>query len=235
VRLPPGTADRVTRKGPGAARHDRRHWLGKPVLNPATLVFAVLVLGWRWGLLRVAVGAVVVAAVAQRFFRSAHSPGGEADLGPTANGDGLDGSFARRYPANLGRLTVGLVPEHASPSWCSVRRGRGCSPPCHRRSATPPGWPCSSPYRDPLRGAHAGEIPIIATLVASGLAPAAAGALLVALPAVSLPSLLMVGGPGRPGCSRSWWAPWCWRPPPSPPPPAWCPDRTGCGPGTVDP
>jgi hypothetical protein len=64
----------------------------------------------------------------------------------------------------------------------------------------------------------AGEIPIIATLAVSGLGPAASGALLIALPAVSLPSLLMVGRPCRPGSSGSSSEPWCsppWPPPPS--------------------
>jgi uncharacterized membrane protein YraQ (UPF0718 family) len=61
------------------------YWLGNPVLNPATLVFAALVLGWRWALLRLAVGAVLVvgvAAGAQRLFGSAPEGPGRLGVAP---------------------------------------------------------------------------------------------------------------------------------------------------------
>ncbi len=173
------------------------YWLGNPVLNPATLVFATLVLGWKWAVLRLAIGAVLVfgvAAGAQRVFGvAAAAPAGMAPI-PVTTGGGLDGSFPRRYLATLGRLAAGLVPEYAV-AVLALGAARAWLFPAMSPATGHAAWLVAvlavtgTLFVVPT----AGEIPIIATLAVFGLGPAAAGALLIALPAVSLPSLLMVG------------------------------------------
>ena len=37
------------------------YWIGNPVLNPATIIFMGFVLGWRWAILRMVLGIVLVA------------------------------------------------------------------------------------------------------------------------------------------------------------------------------
>ena len=56
------------------------YWLGNPILNPATMIFMGFVLGWRWTVLRLVVGIVLVFGVATFADRFVHMQ----DLSPDA-------------------------------------------------------------------------------------------------------------------------------------------------------
>lgn len=171
------------------------YWVGNPVLNPATIIFMAFVLGWQWAVLRIVVGICLVALVAYLGGRSLSSanlpqPALEAYAGAGQSGGTLVAAFFRA----LGRLCVGLLPEYivivavlgAARAWL---------------------FPAMSPAIGgsillmiglALAGTlfvipTAGEVPILQTLLSYGLGAGSAGALMITLPAVSLPSLVMVG------------------------------------------
>ncbi len=172
------------------------YWLGNPVLNPATIVFMAFVLGWRWALLRVVVGAVLVfggAHLAQRLFAGADLPEAVQQAAVPAPREDLR-SLPLRYLRTLARLCLGLVPEYGV-----IVLGLGAVR----------AW--LFPAVNPVVGhtawlvlvlavtgtlfviPTAGEVPIVQTFMGFGLGAAGAGALMITLPAVSLPSLVMVG------------------------------------------
>jgi len=75
------------------------------------------------------------------------------------------------------------------------RRSCARSAPPARASRAPAACPDRSPFRPPELSSlipAAGEIPILQTLIAYGLGVGPAAALLTTLPAVSLPSLVML-------------------------------------------
>ena len=174
------------------------YWLGNPILNPATMVFMGFVLGWRWVALRIVVGVILVfgvAYLAQRFLPAEALPAEavQAHAAAATEGDDPRPMFVRWVSA-LGRLAVGLLPEYlvilivlgAVRAWL---------------------FPAMSPAVGhslwlvlvlAITGTlfvipTAGEVPIVQTLMRFGLGAAGGGVLLTTLPAVSLPSLVMVG------------------------------------------
>ncbi len=174
------------------------YWLGNPVLNPATLIFIGFVLGWRWVVLRIALGLVLVfgvAHLAQGLLRPEDVPTAARQAHQDAAASPADNRpLALRWIHGFWRLAIGLIPEYfvvvvllgAARAWL---------------------FPAMSPavghslWLVLLLGVTgtlfviptAGEVPIIQTLTRFGLGAAGAGTLLITLPAVSLPSLLMVG------------------------------------------
>jgi len=172
------------------------YWLGNPLLNPATLVLTEFVLGWRWAVIRTVAGLTLVFGVAYLAERFAE-PG---PLRPTValaavsdrKADKPDPLWVR-WARGFWRLSIGLVPEYAilvlllgaTRAWLFpvVRPGMAEGFP----------WVIGMA----LAGAlfvipTAGEVAIVQTMMALGLGAAPAGALLVTLPALSLPSLTMV-------------------------------------------
>jgi uncharacterized membrane protein YraQ (UPF0718 family) len=171
------------------------YWLGNPLLNPAVLVFLACVAPWQWTVTRVLVGtgtvvggAAVVALVSRR---------GEDPLPPTMAasvvGDARDEAPAAvRFVQALLRLCLVLVPEYI----VMVLVIGGCR-----------GWLLSviEPTHEGLLVVvvaailgtllvipTAGEIPILQALALLGLSSGVLGALLITLPAVSLPGIAMV-------------------------------------------
>ncbi len=171
------------------------YWLGNPVLNPATIVFLGFVLGWGWALLRIVVGALLVAAVAWYGNRYVPQDGvqGAAEAALAASAEPAEPSFIAWLRA-LWRLVIGLVPEYIVIVFVLGAL----------RSAL---FPMMTPALGQslllflglaLAGTlfvipTAGEVPILQTLFGYGLGSAGGGALMITLPAVSLPSLWMVG------------------------------------------
>ncbi len=171
------------------------YWLGNPVLNPATIVFLGFVLGWGWALLRIVVGVALVAVVA--WYGNRYVPhDGVQDAAAHALGASAEPAepvFVAWLRA-LWRLVVGLVPEYIVIVFVLGAL----------RSAL---FPMMTPAIGQslllflglaLAGTlfvipTAGEVPILQTLFGYGLGSAGGGALMITLPAVSLPSLWMVG------------------------------------------
>jgi uncharacterized membrane protein YraQ (UPF0718 family) len=178
------------------------YWLGNPVLNPATIVFMGLVLGWRWALLRVVVGVALVfgvAASAQRLFGRNEQAEEAATL--------MDQAAAQAQPAPapgrsvfvrwlraVAKLAVTLIPEYAV-IVLALGATRAFLFPSMSASIGGAAWlvvalaVTGTLFVIPT----AGEIPIVQSLMAFGLGAAGGGALMITLPAVSLPSLAMVG------------------------------------------
>lgn len=177
------------------------YWLGNPVLNPATMVFMGLVLGWRWAGLRILVGLPLVFGVAmasERFFGRkvavTDDVGTAIEAATPATGSSSGATIFVRWLRTAARLAITLIPEFAI-----VVLGLGAARaflfPTMSHSIGGAAWLVvllaitGMLFVIPT----AGEIPIIAVLLGFGLSSAGAGALMITLPAVSLPSLVMVG------------------------------------------
>lgn len=179
---------------PGAAL---AFWLANPILNPATMIFMGFVLGWRWVALRVVVGALLVvgvASLANRFVRPEEIrpiPAGPARA-RTATLEAC-GSVWTRWGTALWRLSVGLIPEYVV-IVLLLGAVRAWLFPAVDPSATGVLWTLGLAIAGTLFVIPtAGEIPIVQTLRTFGLGAGPAAALLTTLPAVSLPSLVMLG------------------------------------------
>jgi uncharacterized membrane protein YraQ (UPF0718 family) len=174
-------------------------WLGNSVLNPATLVFMGFVLGWNWTALRLVLGLLMVFGVGylvDRMASPSEAAAARLQLDRTlAQADYTDpGNPFVRWLKILAGLTLRLVPEYlvlvlllgAARAWLF-------------------------PHVGPELGNHlglilalaaagalfviptAGEVPIIQAMLSLGMAAGPAGALLLTLPPISLPSLAMLG------------------------------------------
>ncbi|HEY3683601.1 MAG TPA: permease [Streptosporangiaceae bacterium] len=177
------------------------YWIGNPLLNPAVLAFLFLVGPWQLGTVRIVVGAALVFAAAPVIARL-FGPGDEdrprPDL-PDGPGRARPEPIAvadlpARYARSLARFAVMLVPEYVAAvaliGWLS-------------------GWLSSFDSLDAKLGVLAvvvvavigtllviptgGEIPVVLALAAAGASAGTVGALLITLPALSIPSIIMVG------------------------------------------
>ncbi|HFQ8226619.1 TPA: permease [Citrobacter freundii] len=167
-------------------------WMGNPLLNPATLVFMGFVLGWHFAAIRLVAGLAMVLVVAMLVQKWVKEPA-QAELPVEITQlDAQDGFFVRWGRALwtlfwstipvyilavlvLGAARVWLFP-HADGAidnsllWVIALAVAGCL------------------FVIPT----AAEIPIVQTMMLAGMGTAPALALLMTLPAVSLPSLIML-------------------------------------------
>lgn len=163
-------------------------WIGSPTLNPAVLAFLALALPWQYAALRLVAGLVLVfglCALLNALFPA-------VPAGPLAAVGEVPPSLTRWLRA-LGRYAALLLPEYLV-----VVLAVGVL-----RATILPSVP-EGVANDPLALGiaaglgtlfvipTAGEIPIAQALLALGVGPGPVAALLVTLPALSLPSLLMM-------------------------------------------
>lgn len=167
-------------------------WMGNPVLNPATLVFMGFVLGWHFALIRLVAGLIMVLVVASLVQSLVKDTAQSASTFDVSHIESQDGFFSRWGKALwqlfwstipvyilavlvLGAARVWLFP-HADEAidnsllWVIAMAVAGCL------------------FVIPT----AAEIPIVQTMMLAGMGAAPALALLMTLPAVSLPSLIML-------------------------------------------
>jgi uncharacterized membrane protein YraQ (UPF0718 family) len=182
---------RRAQAAPGAAI---AFWLGNSVLNPATLIFMSFVLGWRWAALRLGLGAVMVFGLgylANRMTTASEAGRAEASLEAIATAP-EEGAF-RRWFRILGRMAVQLIPEYvilvlvlgASRAWLFPTIGPGIDN--HLL------WILAFAVAGMLFVIPtAGEVPIIQGMLALGMGVGPAGALLMTLAPISLPSMAML-------------------------------------------
>lgn len=180
------------------------YWVGNPVLNPAVLVFLFLVAPWQLGVVRIVIGVALVVLgvplVTRLFARRATTPAQDAaalppELRPLQSPDPADlRHFPARFSRSLLQLAVVLIPVY----FVAVLLLGYFS-----------GWLSDFSGLDARLGIIAvlvcavigtllviptgGEIPVILALTAAGVGAGTAGALLITLPAVSVPSMVMVG------------------------------------------
>lgn len=170
------------------------YWVGNPTLNPAVLVFLAVVLPWQWVGVRLIGGVLLVflvTALVARLDRSTAEPPRPDD---PADEPMTPRAAAHRFGTALGRMSLTLVPEYFVVVML-IGGLRGKLFPAGDQFAA---WGLLGIALFAVAGAlfvipTAGEIPIILGLLAGGLGTGPAGALLITLPALSLPSLVMVG------------------------------------------
>lgn len=170
------------------------YWLGNPVLNPATIIFMGFVLGWNWALLRIVMGLILVVGaswVGDHWMQQ--KKGAEASSITEVEPPADEPATLARFLSALGRLMVGLLPEYivivlvlgAVRAWLFPAMTPAIGHSLWLMLAL-------AVFGTLFVVPTAGEIPIIQTLMDYGLGTGAGGVLLLALPAVSLPSMAMV-------------------------------------------
>lgn len=177
------------------------YWVGNPLLNPAVLVFLFLVAPWQFGVVRIIVGVALVvggSALVTRLF-GPKAPDSDRPLPPELRSAGdsdpdLVRQFPLRFARSLLRLAVVLIPLYLVvlyvvgliSGWLSDFSGLDA------RLGIVAVVVCAG-VGTLLVIPTGGEIPVILALTAAGVGVGTAGALLITLPAISLPSMMMVG------------------------------------------
>lgn len=169
------------------------YWLGNPLLNPAVLVFLFFVAPWQWTLTRAVIGVVTVIGVAVGVGlvadgRVAAPPQPDAIAPPDDESRGA----AKRFVRALTCLCLILLPEYAI-LVLAVGAFRGwlltLTAPSHQSLlivllVAIVGTLIVIPT--------AAEIPILQSLALLGVSSGTLGALLITLPAISVPGAAMV-------------------------------------------
>ena len=170
-------------------------WLGNSVLNPATLVFIGFVLGWHWAMLRLFFGLIAVFGLgflANTFSSRSDQTGFEREIADLGEDLPVSEPF-RRWIDILGRMIIRLLPEYvalvlllgAARVWLFPHAG-----PDIDNSLL---WIFAFAIAGTLFVIPtAGEVPIIQAMLALGVGAGPAGALLLVLAPISVPSLALV-------------------------------------------
>ena len=172
------------------------YWMGNPLLNPAVLVFLALVAPWQWVVTRAVVGVtlVVVGSTLIARFARRRSPDADAVPNTTTPAEAFDlGASPARFAKALLRLTLILVPEYFVVVLLIGAFGGWLFPLSNGSGNQAMALGAALILGTLLVIPTAGEIPLAQGLSVAGAGLGAVGALLVTLPAVSLPSLVMVG------------------------------------------
>ncbi|QTH16313.1 permease [Pseudomonas corrugata] len=170
-------------------------WIGNPVLNPATLVFMGLVLGWGFTALRLAAGIVLVfgvSMVAQRIARPEVLP--EAAVEAVTEASEVDAEpFLARWGRTLWQLFWSTIPVYVLAVLVLGAARVWLFPHVDGAMANSLLWLVPLAIVGTLFVIPtAAEIPIVQTMMTLGIGTGPAVALLMTLPSISLPSLLML-------------------------------------------
>ncbi|MFJ7747396.1 permease [Peribacillus sp. NPDC097295] len=166
-------------------------WIGNPTINPATLVFMTFVLSWKFTLIRLIFGIILtfgISYLANRFVKDQQPIEMDqiiADAEPT-------GSFLTRWMKSIGSMLLYIVPAYvlsvlllgAARVWLFPQINSSANSLIAIVIFAIAGMLFVIPT--------AAEIPIIQTFMSLGLGGGPAAALLLTLPAISLPSLIIV-------------------------------------------
>jgi hypothetical protein len=185
-------------------------WLGNPVLNPAVIVFIALLAPWPWVAVRVALGLLLVVGVSALLGHLATRRSGARDVGVNPTGLGVSPAAVRleqavtapqvpvptgQIPARLlrsfARLAVVLVPEYLLVVFAVGLVGEPLGRVLGEGGAL--AVLVAAAAGALLVLPTGGEVPILLGLAAAGASAGVLGALLLTLPALSLPSAVMVG------------------------------------------
>ncbi len=169
-------------------------WLGNPALNPVVVVLFLAVLPWQWAALRLAAGVVVVAigiALAGLEERTT------AEAGTAAPEFAASGPVVVGYARSFAALAVRLLPEFLAVAFLLGAFRSELFPLGETSGGTVVLVLALVVAGLLLPVPTGGEVAVVAGLLAAGLPVAAAAALAVTLPVLSLPSLLISGTPSR--------------------------------------
>jgi uncharacterized membrane protein YraQ (UPF0718 family) len=176
---------------PGAAI---AFWLGNTILNPATLIFMGFVLGWNWTLLRLVLGILMVFGLG--YFINRRMNDGEVELIQQLNRGQVDESNEnpfRRWIKILGKMSLRLIPEYIILVLLLGAVRVYLFPHVGPEISNNLSWIILFAIAGMLFVIPtAGEVPIIQAMLTLGIGVGPAGALLMTLPPISLPSLAML-------------------------------------------
>ena len=171
------------------------YWLGNPLLNPAVLVFLALVLPWPYVATRIVVGAALVFGASALLARLLErSPAVSAAVADPVVAPPRLRELPVRYLRSLVRFALVLIPEYAvvvlalGVVSATFSDFGGLA---HRLGLL--AVVVAAVVATLLVIPTGGEIPVILAALGAGAGLGVAGVLLVALPALSLPSMVMVG------------------------------------------
>jgi uncharacterized membrane protein YraQ (UPF0718 family) len=167
-------------------------WISNPVLNPAILIFMGFVLGWGWTLFRVVLGIAMVLGVAylaERYGDQREAVSLEQGLPPEA--EALKDSLLIRWGREFMALAIKLLPEYLILVLLLGATRAWLFPVLDAHDGI--FWIVAMAVAGTLFVIPtAGEVPIVQTMFALGMGEGPAGALIMTLPVVSLPSPAML-------------------------------------------
>jgi uncharacterized protein len=191
---------RAREASPGAAI---AFWLGNTVLNPATIVFMGFVLGWQWVGLRIVLGVAMVFGLGYLVNLMVTPKEAEAaeariaQLSAQADEPQAGNAFVR-WIEIFTRMAVRLIPEYIILVLLLGAARAFLFPEIGPAIGNEIWWIVAFAVAGMLFVIPtAGEVPISQAMLALGMGVGPAGALLMTLPPVSLPSLAMVAGSFR--------------------------------------
>jgi uncharacterized membrane protein YraQ (UPF0718 family) len=169
------------------------YWLGNPVLNPATIIFMGFVLSWKLALFRIVAGIIMVFGISYLANHWANEKEVPEDFIADDLKDEEQENFFRQWMKALLPLIRDTLPSYfivvvilgAIRAWLFPAIGTEWA---DSLLAVVGFAVAGTLFIIPT----AGEVPIVQSLMAFGLGIGPGVALLMTLPAVSLPSLLMV-------------------------------------------
>ncbi|HHX9847485.1 TPA: permease [Salmonella bongori] len=167
-------------------------WMGNPLLNPATLVFMGFVLGWHFAAIRLIAGlamVLVVATLVQTWVQETPQP-----IMPVAPAEPEpQGGFFARWGKALWALFWSTIPVYILAVLVLGAARVWLFPHADGAMDNSLMWVIAMAVAGCLFVIPtAAEIPIVQTLMLAGMGTAPALALLMTLPAISLPSLIML-------------------------------------------
>ncbi|WP_318393435.1 permease [Enterobacter sp.] len=168
-------------------------WMGNPLLNPATLVFMGFVLGWHFALIRLAAGLVTVLGVAMLVQRLVKDDAQSLAPVEMATPQPPQGDFLTRWGRALWSLFWSTIPVYILAVLVLGAARVWLLPHAEGAVDNTLLWVIAMAVVGCLFVIPtAAEIPIVQTMMLAGMGMAPALALLITLPAVSLPSLIML-------------------------------------------
>lgn len=168
-------------------------WLGNPLLNPATLVFMGFVLGWHFALIRLAAGIFTVLGVATCVQYWVKDKPQAVDIPQPTAAPLPQGNFVQRWMKALWSLFWSTIPVYIIAVLVLGAARVWLFPHADGAVDNTLFWVIAMAIAGCLFVIPtAAEIPIIQTMMLAGMGTAPALALLITLPAVSLPSLVML-------------------------------------------
>lgn len=168
-------------------------WLGNPLLNPATLVFMGFVLGWQFTLIRLVAGLATVLIVATLVQKWVKEPAITQPVLPDALSEADTSPFLVRWGKALWVLFWNTIPVYIVAVLILGAARVWLFPHADGAVGNTLFWVIAMAVAGCLFVIPtAAEIPVVQTMMLAGMGVAPGLALLITLPALSLPSLIML-------------------------------------------